>query len=134
MFKKYTFGDTYLIDDLWGAIKEFADQELPNARILMAARDYSSIRVFHRDGLEMEISAEKVRVGRMATVKGTDILISKLVPPGACYMVSETESATLHTYFMVAQDPERAEEIAINFKRLVNVWDKAGEKVIPVVG
>ena len=124
MFKKY-IANNYP-HELLATLKEFdANQKAYNSRVFMNARNYADLRKFHRDALDMSTSLDEMQTGKMADLGKTALIVSKLVTEGVCYMATETESTTLQAFCMAAKDPSMAEEIAANFKRLVDVWDKA---------
>lgn len=72
----------------------FADVEkwdLRVARIFMNARDYTDIRKFGRDILDIESQATLLKTGLMAYLWGAQIIVSRIVPQGTVYICAEPE-------------------------------------------
>ena len=65
--------------------------DLRVARIYMNARDYSDVRKFGRDILDIESQATLLKTGLMATLWGATIITSRLVPVGTVYVACEPE-------------------------------------------
>jgi len=72
----------------------FADIEkwdLRVSRIFMNARDYTDIRKFGRDILDIESQAVLLKTGLMAYLWGAQIIVSRIVPVGAVFVCAEPE-------------------------------------------
>lgn len=65
--------------------------DLRVARIYMNARDYSDIRKFGRDILDIESQATLLKTGLQATLWGAQIITSRIVPAGTVYVCCEPE-------------------------------------------
>lgn len=72
----------------------FADVEkwdLRVSRIFMNAKDYTDIRKFGRDILDIESQAVLLKTGLMAYLWGAQIIVSRIVPVGTVYVCAEPE-------------------------------------------
>lgn len=72
----------------------FADIErhdLRVARIFMNAKDYTDVRKFGRDILDVESQASLLATGLMANLWGAKIIVSRIVPVGQVYVLAEPE-------------------------------------------
>lgn len=72
----------------------FADIErhdLRVARIFMNAKDYTDVRKFGRDILDVESQAALLATGLMANLWGAKIIVSRIVPVGFVYVLAEPE-------------------------------------------
>lgn len=72
----------------------FADVErhdLRVARIFMNAKDYTDVRKFGRDTLDIESQAALLATGLMANLWGAKIIVSRVVPVGQVYVLAEPE-------------------------------------------
>lgn len=72
----------------------FADIErhdLRVARIFMNAKDYTDVRKFGRDILDVESQAALLATGLMANLWGAKIIVSRIVPVGQVYVLAEPE-------------------------------------------
>jgi HK97 family phage major capsid protein len=65
--------------------------DLRVARVYMNARDYADIRKFGRDILDIESQATLLKTGLQATLWGSQIITSRLVPVGTVYVCCEPE-------------------------------------------
>lgn len=65
--------------------------DLRVARVYMNARDYADLRKFGRDILDIETQATLLKTGLMATLWGAQVVTSRLVPVGTCYVCCEPE-------------------------------------------
>jgi len=65
--------------------------DLRVARIFMNAKDYTDIRKFGRDILDIETQAVLLKTGLMAYIWGAQIIVSRIVPPGTVYVCAEPE-------------------------------------------
>jgi hypothetical protein len=65
--------------------------DLRVARVYMNARDYADIRKFGRDILDIESQAALLKTGLQATLWGSQIITSRLVPVGTVYVTCEPE-------------------------------------------
>jgi hypothetical protein len=65
--------------------------DLRVARVFMNARDYSDLRKWGRDILDIESQAILLKTGLMATLWGAQIIVSRLVPVGTVYVCCESE-------------------------------------------
>ena len=70
---------------------EIERHDLRVARIYMNAVDYSDIRKFGRDILDIESQAALLKTGLQANLWGAQIIISRLVPAGFVYLCGEPE-------------------------------------------
>ena len=57
----------------------------------MNARDYADLRKFGRDILDIETQRDLLKTGLMATLWGSQIIVSRLVPVGTVYVCCEPE-------------------------------------------
>ena len=72
----------------------FADVErhdLRVARIFMNPKDYTDIRKWGRDILDIETQASLLKTGLMAYLWGAQIIVSRKVPVGYAYICAEAE-------------------------------------------
>ena len=65
--------------------------DLRVARVYMNARDYADVRKFGRDILDIESQATLLKTGLQATLWGSQIITSRLVPVGTVYVCCEPE-------------------------------------------
>lgn len=65
--------------------------DLRVARVFMNARDYSDIRKWGRDILDIETQRVLLQTGLQATLWGAQIITSRLVPVGTVYVCCEPE-------------------------------------------
>jgi HK97 family phage major capsid protein len=65
--------------------------DLRVARVFMNARDYSDIRKWGRDILDIETQRVLLQTGLQATLWGAQIITSRLVPVGTVYVTCEPE-------------------------------------------
>jgi hypothetical protein len=65
--------------------------DLRVARVFMNARDYADLRKFGRDILDIETQRDLLKTGLMATLWGSQIIVSRLVPVGTVYVCCEPE-------------------------------------------
>jgi hypothetical protein len=65
--------------------------DLRVARVYMNARDYADLRKFGRDILDIESQATLLKTGLMATLWGSQVITSRLVPVGTVYVCCEPE-------------------------------------------
>jgi hypothetical protein len=65
--------------------------DLRVARVYMNARDYADLRKFGRDILDIETQATLLKTGLMATLWGSQVITSRLVPVGTVYLCCEPE-------------------------------------------
>lgn len=65
--------------------------DLRVARVYMNARDYSDIRKFGRDILDIESQATLLKTGLQATLWGAQIITSRIVPAGTIYVCCEPD-------------------------------------------
>lgn len=65
--------------------------DLRVARIYMNALDYADIRKFGREILDIESQANLLKTGLQATLWGAQVIVSRLVPPGFCYVCCDPE-------------------------------------------
>lgn len=73
------------------AFAEIEFHDLRVARVYMNARDYSDIRKFGRDVLDIESQASLWKTGMMATGWNAQFIVSRLVPAGVVYCCCEPE-------------------------------------------
>lgn len=73
------------------AFAEIEKHDLRVARIYMNARDYSDIRKFGREILDLESQATLLNTGLQSTLWGAQIIVSRLVPAGFVYLCTEPE-------------------------------------------
>jgi HK97 family phage major capsid protein len=74
------------------AFAEVERHDLRVARIYMNATDYSDIRKFGRDILDIESQAVLLKTGLQATLWGAQIITSRIVPAGFVYIACEPEN------------------------------------------
>jgi hypothetical protein len=77
--------------DLADAFARVERNDLRVARVFANALDYSDIRKWGRDVLDIEAQATLLRTGLMATVWGAQIIVSRRVPTGYIYVCAEPE-------------------------------------------
>jgi len=73
------------------AFAEIERHDLRVARIYMNPTDYSDVRKFGRDILDIESQAQLLKTGLQATLWGAQIITSRLVPVGFVYLCCEPE-------------------------------------------
>jgi HK97 family phage major capsid protein len=73
------------------AFAEIEKHDLRVARIYMNARDYSDIRKFGREILDIASQANLLNTGLQSTLWGAQIIVSRLVPAGFVYLCCEPE-------------------------------------------
>jgi len=73
------------------AFAEIERHDLRVARVYMNATDYSDIRKFGRDVLDIESQATLWKSGMMATAWNAQFIVSRLVPAGVVYCCCEPE-------------------------------------------
>lgn len=77
--------------DLADAFASIERHDLRVARVFANALDYSDIRKWGRDVLDIESQATLLKTGLMATVWGAQIIVSRRVPAGYLYVCTEPE-------------------------------------------
>jgi hypothetical protein len=77
--------------DLADAFAAVERHDLRVARVFANALDYSDIRKWGRDVLDIESQATLLKTGLMATVWGAQIIVSRRVPAGYIYVCAEPE-------------------------------------------
>lgn len=77
--------------DLADAFARIERNDLRVARVFCNALDYSDIRKWGRDVLDIESQATLLKTGLMATVWGAQIIVSRRVPTGYIYVCTEPE-------------------------------------------
>ena len=77
--------------DLADAFASVERHDLRVARIFANALDYSDIRKWGRDVLDIETQASLLKTGLMGTVWGAQIIVSRKVPAGYMYVCAEPE-------------------------------------------
>jgi len=77
--------------DLADAFASVEQWDLRVARVFANALDYSDIRKWGRDVLDIETQATLLKTGLMATVWGAQIIVSRRVPQGYLYITTEPE-------------------------------------------
>ena len=77
--------------DLADAFARIERNDLRVARVFANALDYSDIRKWGRDVLDIESQATLLKTGLMATVWGAQIIVSRRVPVGKIYVCTEPE-------------------------------------------
>lgn len=65
--------------------------DLRVARVFMNAKDYSDLRKFGRDILDIESQRDLLKTGLVGTLWGSQIITSRLVPDGTVYVCCEPE-------------------------------------------
>jgi hypothetical protein len=65
--------------------------DLRVARVFMNAKDYSDLRKFGRDILDIESQRDLLKTGLVGTLWGSQIITSRLVPVGTVYVCCEPE-------------------------------------------
>jgi hypothetical protein len=77
--------------DLADAFASVEFWDLRVARVFANAKDYSDIRKWGRDVLDIESQATLLKTGLMGTVWGAQIIVSRKVPVGKIYVCTEPE-------------------------------------------
>ncbi len=73
------------------AVASIEKHDLRVASIFMNAVDYSDIRKFGRDVLDIESQATLLKTGIQASIWNAKIIVSRLVPAGVVYLCCEPE-------------------------------------------
>jgi len=61
------------------------------ATVFLNAKDYADLRKWDRDTLDIETQAALLRTGLMATLWGSKLIVSRIVPEGTVYVCGESE-------------------------------------------
>jgi len=77
--------------DLADAFAEIERADLRVARVFANATDYTDIRKWGRDVLDIESQATLLKTGLQSTVWGAQIIVSRRVPVGKLYVCTEPE-------------------------------------------
>jgi len=77
-----------VLADAFGRIER---HDLRVARVFMNAQDYTDIRKFGRDILDIESQAALLKTGLQGTIWGAKIVTSRIVPAGTVYCCAEPE-------------------------------------------
>jgi hypothetical protein len=77
--------------NLADAFASIERNDLRVARVFANALDYSDIRKWGRDVLDIETQATLLKTGLMATIWGAQIIVSRRVPAGVIYVCAEPE-------------------------------------------
>jgi hypothetical protein len=77
--------------DLADAFASIERWDLRVARVFVNALDYSDIRKWGRDVLDIESQATLLKTGLMGTIWGAQIIVSRRVPAGFIYVCAEPE-------------------------------------------
>ena len=77
--------------NLADAFARIETHDLRVARIFCNALDYTDIRKWGRDVLDVETQATLLKTGLMATVWGAQIIVTRKVAPGYIYVCAEPE-------------------------------------------
>jgi len=77
--------------NLADAFASIERNDLRVARVFCNALDYSDIRKWGRDVLDIETQATLLKTGLMATIWGAQIIVSRRVPAGVIYVCAEPE-------------------------------------------
>lgn len=77
--------------DLADAFARIERNDLRVARVFANALDYSDIRKWGRDVLDIESQATLLKTGLMATLWGAQVIVSRRVPAGYVYVCTEPE-------------------------------------------
>lgn len=80
--------DKDVLADVFGQIER---HDLRVARIFMNATDYTDIRKFNRDILDIETQALLRKTGLMGEIWGAQIIVTRTVPAGKVFVLSEPE-------------------------------------------
>jgi HK97 family phage major capsid protein len=65
--------------------------DLRVANVFMNAKDFADLRKFDRDTLDTETQAILWKTGLVATIWGSRVIVSRIVPEGTIYVCSEPE-------------------------------------------
>lgn len=79
------------VDVLADAFAEIETHDLRVANVFMNARDFTDLRKFGRDTLDIESQAALLKTGLLALLWGAKIIVSRVVPVGTVYVTSEKE-------------------------------------------
>jgi len=77
--------------DLADAYARIERHDLRVARVFANALDYSDIRKWGRDVLDIETQATLLKTGLMGTIWGAQVIVSRRVPTGYIYVCCEPE-------------------------------------------
>jgi len=77
--------------NLADAFAQVERHDLRVARVFVNATDYTDIRKWGRDVLDVETQATLLKTGLMATVWGAQIIVTRQVAPGYIYVCGEPE-------------------------------------------
>ena len=78
-------------DVLADAFADIEQEDLRVARLYFNAKDYSDIRKWGRDILDIESQATLLKTGLQATLWGAQLIVSRRVPVGRVYVCAEPE-------------------------------------------
>jgi len=78
-------------DVLADAFATIERHDLRVARLFFNAKDYTDVRKFGRDILDIESQATLLKTGLMANLWGAQLMVSRIVPVGKVYVCAEPE-------------------------------------------
>lgn len=78
-------------DVLADAFADIEQEDLRVARVYFNAKDYSDVRKWGRDVLDIESQATLLKTGLQATLWGAQLIVSRRVPVGRVYVCAEPE-------------------------------------------
>lgn len=125
-------------DSLADAFAEIEKHDLRVARLFLNARDYSDIRKFGRDQLDPVTQKSLLATGLMANLWGADLIISRVVPVGTVYVVTEEKFLAIMPQridltVLPADDPDNRLIGWSIFEQIgIGVWNPRGVSVITV--
>jgi len=77
--------------NLIDAFARIETHDLRVARLFMNALDFADLRKWGRDVLDIETQATLLKSGLLATLWGAQVIVSRKVPVGYCYVCAEPE-------------------------------------------
>jgi Phage capsid family. len=99
--------------------------DLRMANVLMNAREYSDIRRYGRDQLNINTHSSELRQGLMGSLWGAQITVSRAIPPGQIYFLAEPQFVgqlpiRQDIEVLSADDPEMR-QIGFNFSEQIGL-------------
>lgn len=125
-------------DALADAFAEVEKHDLRVARLFMNARDYSDIRKWGRDQLDPVSQKSMLNTGLMAMLWGAEIIVSRIVPIGTVYVMTEEKHLgimpqRIDLTVLPADDPDSRLVGWSIFEQIgIGVWNPRGVASITV--
>jgi len=125
-------------DVLADAFAEIEKHDLRVARMFMNARDYSDIRKWGRDQLDPVTQKSLLATGLMANLWGADIIVSRVVPIGTVYVLTDEKFLAIMPQriditVLPADDPDNRLIGWSIFENIgIGVWNPRGVATITI--